>query len=176
MRKIMVGLGAAVLLGGVLVGSGFAASTTGTQDLDATLASSITLSLSSPNVGFALPSSGTTNVPSGSATVTANSPYTVTVVSDGTALRQWDGTAYVAAGKALATAPSLAVASSSGTGVAGAGGPVTNAAPTAVATGLGGGTDVFGLTVSQATTVADTPLPSGHTYHARFTYTAANSI
>lgn len=174
MKKILVGIGAAVLLGGVLVGSGLA--DTDNQNLDATLSSSIVLDLSDPNVALTLPASGTGSGSAGTATVTSNSAYTVTVVSDGATLREWDGSAYVAGGASLASPPSLAIASSSGSGIAGAGGAVTNVGPTAVATGLGLGTDVFDLTVSQPTTVADTALPAGNTYHAQFTYTAANLI
>ena len=177
MRKLFVGIGAALLVGGALMSTGaFAASTTGTQNLDATLNSSITLSLSAPNVSLSLPTAGTGSASGGTATVTSNSPYTVTVQSDGATLRQWDGSAYVGGGAALASPPSLAIATASGTGVAGVGGPVIDAAPTAVGAGAGLGTDVYDLTINQATTVADTALPAGHTYHAVFTYTASNLI
>ena len=176
MRKLFVGIGAALLVGGALVGSGFAASTSGTQNLDATLDSSITLSLSTPNVALTLPTAGTGTASGGTATVTSNSPYTVTVQSDGATLREWDGSAYVGGGAALAAPPTLAIATASGTGVAGAGGPVIDVGPTAVGAGVGLGTDVYDLTVSQATTVADTALPAGNTYHAQFTYTATNLI
>lgn len=176
MRKLFVGIGAALLVGGALVSSGFAASTTGTQNLDATLNSSITLSLSAPNVSLALPTAGTGSASGGTATVTSNSSYTVTVQSDGATLREWDGSAYVGGGAALASPPSIAVATASGTGVAGAGGPVIDTVPTAVGAGAGLGTDVFDLTINQATTVADTALPAGNTYHAVFTYTASNLI
>ena len=176
MKKILVGVVAVVMIGGALVGSGYAATTSGTQNLDATLASSITLSLSDPNVAFALPTSGVGTTSGGTATVTSNSPYTVTVQSDVPTMSEWDGAAYVAAGAALASPPSLAIALNSGTGVPGAGGPVIDTLPTAVAAGAGLGTDVFDLTVNQTTTVADTALPVGNTYHAQFTYTAANTI
>jgi hypothetical protein len=175
-KRYLVGAGTAVLIGGALIGSALAATTSGTQNLDATLNSSITLSLSTPNVGLALPSSGTGSASGGTATVTSNSPYTVTVQSDGATLREWDGSGYVTGGASLASPPSLTIASNSGTGVAGVGGPVIDAAPTAVAAGVGLGTDVYGLTVNQATTVADSALPAGNTYHAQFTYTAANLI
>jgi hypothetical protein len=175
-KKFLVGAGAAIVLSAVFTASGFAASTSGTQNLDATLSSSITLSLSSPNVAWTLPSSGLGSTSGGTATVTSNSPYTVTVQSDGATLREWNGASYVGGGASLASPPSVAIATGSGSGVAGLGGPVTNVGPTAVAAGAGLGTDVYNLTINQATTVADTALPAGNTYHAQFTYTAANLI
>ncbi len=169
--NLLIGLAlSAVLAAGALAP---ALAATETQTIDATLGSSVTMSLSDPTVSWTLASSGTNTKSAGSLSVGSNAPYSVTVIAEKPTLTEWDGSAYGT--KALATPLSVLGTLSSGTGTP-AGGPVTNAAPTAFATGVGLGTDVYGISLSQATTLADPALPTGSTYHNVLSYTASATI
>lgn len=185
-KNLMLGVLGAALVAGATFGTATAATDTDTQTIDATLSSTVSMTLSSPSVSWALSPNGANTKAGGTASVAANTSYTVTVVAAKATLTQWDPSANEGAGAygsaALASATTLAPtldASSTGTlAVAGAGGPVGNNAltPTAVATGGGGGTDVYNLSLGQTTTLADDALPSGHTYRNVFTYTTSTTI
>jgi hypothetical protein len=109
-------------------------------------------------------------------TVSANSPYTVTVTADKTRMSEWDGTDYVASGKTLTSPLVIDAARSGGTAPTAA---TTSAATigtsSALAVGTGLGTDIFDVTLSQTTAVTDSAL-ADNTYHIVLTYTASSTL
>lgn len=170
-----------MIVAGLIVGvatvavPGFAAD----QTLDATLASTVSMT-GNPTAAvsdWTLASSGSNTTSGGNMTVNANSVYVVSVTADKTRLSEWDTDAYVTDGAALGAALNVIAARTGGTAlVAGVGATAVVGTSTTLATGTGGGTDTYGITLSQLTAVTDEALPAGRTYHTVLTYTASSSL
>jgi len=128
----------------------------------------------SATVSWTLGSAGANTISGGTMTLNATAPYTVTVSSDRATMAEYNSGAYVTSGKTLGAGVSVTAARTGGTAtVPGVGSTalITTVLGTLV-TGTGIGTDTFGITLSQPTTIADPAILSGHTYHIVLTYTA----
>jgi hypothetical protein len=149
-----------------------------TQTVTANIAGSLSMgtSPSSTVADWALAATGANTTSGGSIGVTSNGPYTVSVTADKTRMTQYDTTAgtYVASSPKTLTAPLNVIATStSGTGV---GATAIVGTSSTLATGAGLGTDAYSVQLSQATSIADSALPSGYTYRIVLTYTAASTL
>jgi hypothetical protein len=153
------------------------------QVIDATIGTSVSLDASSAaNVGsWTLATTGANTQSGGSVSVNSNSPYTLSVTFDKTRMSEWDTNtspaAYVSSGKTLAAPLTVTVSRTSGT----AGTPTLSAGAvsgtsTLLSTGLGLGSDNYAVSLSQPTTIADSALASGRTYHIVLTYTASSTL
>lgn len=153
-----------------------------TQTIDATLSNTVSMT-TTPDAtvsGWNLASSGANQTSGGTMTVNANSAYTVTVTGDKTRMTEYitASSAYeTTSPKTLTTALSVVGARTGGTA------PVAGTAATAVvgtsstfATGTGGGTDTYSVTLSQPTVITDEALAAGRTYHIVLTYTASSAL
>jgi hypothetical protein len=132
--------------------------------------------------GWSLASSGTSTISGGSLTVAAlASSYTVTVQSDKSRMTEYASGAYVVGGKTLGAALHVITVRTGGSGVlcngSGANATVGTSATTVVS-GPGGlaCSDIYSVTLSQATTLTDSALASGHTYHIVLTYTLSGGL
>lgn len=150
-----------------------------TQVVDATLplAISMTGDPTALSNGWVLETSGPSNHSGGSMTIQANVPYSVTLVSDKATLSEWDGTGYVSGGKALALPLSVSATKTGGGPLAVGLTSTATLVPGVLATNIAGGaTDSYDLMLTQTTTIADSPLTVGNTYHSVLTYTAASTL
>jgi len=132
--------------------------------------------------GWSLSSTGTSTISGGTLTVSSLlSSYTVTVQGDKAKMSEYAGSAYVNGGKTLSAAPHVITSRTGGSG-ASCNGSGTNAtvgtSATTVASGPGGllCSDIYSVTLSQATSIADSALPTGHTYHIVLTYTLSGGL
>lgn len=128
--------------------------------------------------GWTLAPSGANSTGGGTMTIDATGPYSVTIVSDVNRMSEHDGTSYVASGRALGSALTVAASRTAGTApVPGTGLAVaTSTTAGTLATGAGLGTDTYSITLSQPTAGTDAALPGGRTYHIVLTYTAAPNV
>lgn len=150
-----------------------------TQIIDATLAPGVAMTgIPTPNISWALAMAGPNTTSGGSMTVSANTPYTVTMGAEKNFLTQWNGTGYVVGGFELSAPLAVAAQRTGGTAVVPGVGLVLPATTVGglIGTGTGLGTDTFSLTLSQPTVITDKALPTGHTYHNVLTYTASSTI
>lgn len=146
------------------------------QIITASIGSSVTMSTNPTETisNWSLSALGANTTSGGSVGVSANVPYTLTVVADKAKMSEYNtgSSAYVSGGKTLTNALSVVPVLSSGTGV-----PVASVAvgtsASALAAGVGLSTDVYDLTLSQTTLITDEPLASGRVYRIVLTYTAA---
>ncbi len=174
MKKVLVTMATAGLLAAIALPAGAEE-----QVVDATLESSVSMTTSPTATvsGWALSPSATNTASGGTMTISANSSYSVTVTPDVNAMSEHDGTGYVTSGKTLSAALNIIASYTGGTApVPGLGATAITGTSTALATGTGGGTDDYDITLSQATTVADEALPTGRTYHIELTYTASSTL
>jgi len=132
--------------------------------------------------GWSLSSSGTNTISGGSMTVSSLlSSYTVTVQADKAKMSEYSSGAYVGGGKTLSASLHVITARTGGAGVL-CNGSGTNAtvgtSATTVASGPGGlaCSDIYSVTLSQATSIGDNALAPGHTYHIVLTYTLSGGL
>jgi len=132
--------------------------------------------------GWSLASSGTNTISGGTLTVSALlSSYTVTVQADKSKMSEYASGAYVGGGKTLGASLHVITARTGGSGVScnGAGQNATvGTSATTVASGPGGllCSDIYSVTLSQATTISDSALVPGHVYHIILTYTLSGGL
>ena len=159
------------------------ATATQTATVDAQLASTITLGLSVSGVSFGPisandPTGATNTHAGGTATVTANTGYSLTVASDRTAMTEWTGTAYVSPNpRSLAAPLRVLCGGATGTGATCVATPATSILTTGVvvassAVGTGASAHTYTITFSQPTTLADPPAA----YHLGLTFTASTLL
>jgi hypothetical protein len=132
--------------------------------------------------GWSLASSGTSTISGGSLTVSSLlSSYTVTVQGDKAKMSEFNSGAYVTGGKTLSAALHVITVRTGGSGVS-CNGQGVNAtvgtAATTVASGPGGllCSDIYSVTLSQATSISDSALATGHSYHIVLTYTLSGGL
>ncbi|HJT38023.1 MAG TPA: hypothetical protein VJ818_06325 [Actinomycetota bacterium] len=132
--------------------------------------------------GWTLSSSGTSQISGGTLTVSSLlSSYTVTVQGDKAKMSEYSSGAYVTGGKTLSNALHVITSRTGGSGVS-CNGQGTNATvsttATTVASGPGGllCSDIYSVTLSQATSITDSALATGHTYHIVLTYTLSGGL
>ncbi|HEX2240742.1 MAG TPA: hypothetical protein VHJ82_06340 [Actinomycetota bacterium] len=174
MRKVSL-----VALIGVAFAALFSPAKAATQVIDATLAPGVSMTaVPTPNISWALAMSGANTTSGGSMTVSANTPYTVTMSAEKDFLTQHNGTGYVSGGSQLSSPLTVTAARTGGTAVVPGVGLVLPASTIGgpIGTGTGLGTDTFSLTLSQPTVITDKALPTGHTYHNVLTYTASATL
>ncbi len=174
MRKVSV-----VALIGVAFAALFSPAKAATQVIDATLAPGVSMTaVPTPNISWALAMSGPNTTSGGNMTVSANTPYTVTMSAEKNFLSQHNGTAYVSGGKQLSGPLTVIAERTGGTSAVPGVGLVLPASTVGgpIGTGTGLGSDTFSITLSQPTVITDQPLPTGHTYHNVLTYTASATI
>jgi hypothetical protein len=132
--------------------------------------------------GWSLNSTGSNTISGGTLTISALlSSYTVTVQADKSRMSEYSGGAYVGGGKTLSAALHVITLRTGGTGVLcnGSGTDATvGTSATTVASGPGGlaCSDIYSVTMSQATSIADNALAPGHTYHIVLTYTLSGGL
>jgi hypothetical protein len=132
--------------------------------------------------GWSLSSSGTSTISGGTLTISSLlSSYTVTVQADKSKMSEYNSGAYVAGGKSLSASLHVITARTGGSGVScnGVGVNATvGTSATTVASGPGGllCSDIYSVTLSQATTINDSALATGHTYHIILTYTLSGGL
>ncbi|MFN2524699.1 MAG: hypothetical protein ABR505_00305 [Actinomycetota bacterium] len=150
-----------------------------TQVIDATLAPGVAMTaVPTPNITWALAMAGANTTSGGSMTVSANTPYTVTMSAEKDFLTQHNGSGYVSGGSALSAPLTVTAQRTGGTALIPGVGLVLPASTLGgpIGGGTGGGTDQYSITLSQPTVITDKPLPEGHTYHNVLTYTASATI
>jgi hypothetical protein len=132
--------------------------------------------------GWTLSSTGTSTISGGTLTISSLlSSYAVTVQSDKAKMSEYNAGAYVGGGKALNAALHVITSRTGGSG-ASCNGSGTNAtvgtSATTVASGPGGllCSDIYSVTLSQTTSIADSALATGHTYHIVLTYTLSGGL
>ena len=132
--------------------------------------------------GWTLSSSGTSSISGGTLTVSSLlSSYTVTVQGDKAKMSEYNSGAYVTGGKALSNALHVITSRTGGSGVScngqGVNATVSTTATT-VASGPGGllCSDIYSVTLSQATSITDRALATGHSYHIVLTYTLSGGL
>jgi len=132
--------------------------------------------------GWSLSSTGTNTISGGTMTVSSLlSSYTVTVQADKAKMSEYASGAYVGGGKTLSAALHVITSRTGGTGVlcngSGANAAVSTSATT-VASGPGGlaCSDIYSVTLSQATSIGDSALATGHSYHIVLTYTLSGGL
>jgi hypothetical protein len=161
-RKLAtVALAVSVLSGAIGVAG--ASADTATQTVTGTIANSIAVDLSQPDLTANLVV-GENTVPGGSLTVSANVLTNVTAAFDQTAMTEWDGTAYVTAGNQLSSPLTLTALSggvSVGTATSTTDGVLISSSPL--------GDSVFDLSYNQPVLIDD---PAG-TYRIGVTFTAS---
>jgi len=132
--------------------------------------------------GWSLASSGTNTLSGGTLTISSLlSSYTVTVQGDKSRMSEYASGAYVSSGKTLGAALHVITARTGGTGAL-CNGSGTNAtvgtSATTVASGPGGllCSDIYSVTLSQATALTDSALATGRSYHIVLTYTLSGGL
>ena len=148
----------------------------------ASLAASMVGPTGSSISGWSLSSSGTSTISGGTLTVgSLLSSYTVTVQGDKSKMSEYNSGAYVNGGKSLGAALHVITSRTGGTGLA-CSGVGTNATvgtgATTVASGPGGAlcSDIYSVNLSQATSIGDSALAPGHSYHIVLTYTLSGGL
>ena len=132
--------------------------------------------------GWSLNSTGSNTISGGSLTISSLlSSYTVTVQADKAKMSEFSGGAYVGGGNALSAALHVITSRTGGSGVLcnGVGVDATvGTSATTVASGPGGlaCSDIYSVTLSQATSISDKALTPGHTYHIVLTYTLSGGL
>ena len=186
-RLAVVGLAGALFVGAAVAP---AAAEDAPQVVTASIADVLTLAPPTAAVNFgALNLSAANNASGGSIGVTFNVPYSVKVKTDQATMAEWDGSAYVASGKTLASPLALTAAAAVGSTATAVASPATTSsaiktfqdanagAGLLLATnplGLAavGGTDTYDLSLSQPATIAD----QAGTYRMQLTYTLSQGI
>jgi hypothetical protein len=176
MKKLLVAGMVALVIGAVAIPA-----SASTQTVDATLASTLSMTATpSSAVSWSLASSGSNTTSGGSLTVNSNQPYTATVTADKSKMTEYvtGSSAYVSnSPKTLGSALTVQSSRSAGTAVvAGSGSNATIGTSTTIGTGTGLGTDTYDVTLSQPTAITDPALPAGETYHIVLTYTLSSTL
>ncbi len=174
MKKLIAG---AIVVLAVCAIAGTAGAATQTITANLTNSVSMTADPTSTISSWVLAASGANTVSGGSMTVSANSPYTVTVSADKTRLSEWDGSAYVTNGKTLTNPLVITPTRSGGTApTAATASAATIGTSSTLAVGTGLGTDTFDLSLGQTTAIGDSALADPNTYHIVLTYTASSTL
>jgi hypothetical protein len=132
--------------------------------------------------GWSLASTGSNSLSGGTLTISALlSSYTVTVQADKSKMSEYNSGAYVSGGKTLAASLHVISARTGGTGVSCSGvgqDASVGTSATTVASGPGGllCSDIYSINLSQTTSITDTALASGHSYHIILTYTLSGGL
>lgn len=157
--------------------AGPASAATDTQTVDATLAETLTFTIDDPDItGWVLNPTGANTISGGTATVSGNAvAFSMAVTSDVATLTEHNGAGYVTTG-GEALAAGMVITAKQGLATIGATATDTPAVPLIPLNTPLGGTNVYDLTFSQATTLADAALVTGNTYHANLTYTVSTVL
>ena len=132
--------------------------------------------------GWSLNSTGSNTISGGTLTISSLlSSYTVTVQADKSKMSEYNSGAYVGGGKTLSAALHVITSRTGGSGALcnGAGQNATvGTSATTVASGPGGlaCSDIYSVTLSQATSISDNALTPSHTYHIVLTYTLSGGL